>query len=126
MKNPIPPEVQKELEALDHERRERVLRYIHREEEVGRFPSEKELLDIIYYLKSKSFKESRKQGIGVDLSTGETLALNYERIPKDYLKLFNCTYCLHCELNVCNNSHSIMYKNKTNEHLVCAFFTEKK
>lgn len=125
MKHTLSAEVKKELESLDYEKRERVLRYIHREEEVGRFPSEKELLDIIYYLKSKSLKESRKQGIGID-STGETVALNYERVPKDYLKLFNCTYCSHFELQICNNSHSLLYKSKTNEHVVCAFFTEKK
>lgn len=126
MKHNLSSEVKKELENLDSEKKDRVLRYIQREEEVGRFPSEKELLDIIQYLKSKSIKESRKQGIGLDTTTGETVALNYERVPKDYLKLFNCTYCLHFTLNTCSNSHSSLYKVKTNEHIVCSFFAEKK
>lgn len=123
MKHAISNAVQKELESLDHEKRDRVLRYIYREEEVGRFPSEKELLDIISYLKSKSFKESKKHE--VESSTAETYALNFERVPKDYLKLFNCFYCLYFEFNICNNSQSILYQNKTNEHVVCSLFTEK-
>jgi hypothetical protein len=126
MKHDLSAQVQKELDSLDYEKKERVLRYIQREEEVGRFPSDKELLDIIFYLKSKVIKESRKQGVSVDIASGETVALNYERIPKDYLKLFNCTYCLHFSINTCNNAHSLLYNQKTNEYIVCAYFTERK
>jgi hypothetical protein len=121
----IPEEIQKELEFLDIDKKEKVLRYIHRENEVGRYPSKDELLEIIRYLKGKSIKEARKQGRSTNLTTGETLGLSYERQPKDYLKIYNCIYCEHQKLSTCTQPKSPLFKMKIKETVLCALFEEK-
>lgn len=121
----IPEDIQKELNILDFDKKEKILRYIQRESEVGRHPSRDELLEIIRYLKGKTIKEARKTGIGIDLNSGETVALNYEKHPKDYLKLFNCLYCEHHKHSICNSEKSPLHKVKVKETTVCALFEEK-
>jgi hypothetical protein len=121
----IPEDIQKELEILDFEKKERVLRYIQREKEVGRQPSKEELLEIIHYLKGKTIKQARKTGLNIDSTSGETVALNYERHPKDYVKLFNCIYCEHQKNLTCEFDRSPLYKVKVKDTVVCGFFSER-
>ncbi len=117
----IPEEIVKEMESLDAEKKEKVLRYILRENEVGRYPARDELLEIIHYLKGKTTRDSRK------LSTnfrGENISIENEKQPSEYTKFFNCTFCTHYRKEFCSSEDSPLFQKQVNKFIVCFYYAE--
>lgn len=119
----IPEDITREIENLDAEKKEKVLRYILRENEVGRFPARDELLEIIHYLKGKTEKDIRKSGKIIGFK-GENVSLENEKKPLDYIKIFNCTYCRFSKNSTCDNEDSVLFKRQIDRSVICAFYEE--
>lgn len=115
----IPQEIIDKINTLKQDQKEKVIKYIKREIEVGRTPSIDELSSIIRYL-NESEKKSTLYKI-------EGIAIEPDK-PKKTLKVSEKSNCLTCrfqESGICKNKKSELFESKVFASIICVHFAVK-
>lgn len=111
----IPQSVLDEINKLDLEKKDKVLKYIQREQEMGGEPAPEEILEIIKYLKSKVVSRSRS-------ADKERAILDFEILPKDYMRIYNCHTCRYKRGNKCSNQGAPLFEEEIVNELLCVHY----
>lgn len=110
--------IKKRIQALDNSRRNKILKFLTRELEVGRTPSDEEIENILRYLEQPESHGELEQISGI-----KTIK---EEKPKEVpfgslLKKWNCMVCKFQNTGKCTHSNSPMFQSAVNAMTVCGF-----
>ena len=115
----IPEEIIEKINSLQQDHKFKIIKYIEREIEVGRTPSEEELSSIIRYL---------KEGDKTTLHEIEGISIEKEKPKKSnqVSEKWNCVTCRFQESGICKNKKSELYESKVFASIVCVHFLAQK
>lgn len=116
----IPEEIIQKINSLKQDHKDKVVKYIKREIEVGRTPSVEELSSIIRYLNEGDKKTTLYQIEGILMEKEKS-----EKAIKVSEK-WNCITCRYQESGICKNKKSELYESKVFASIVCVYFLSKR
>jgi hypothetical protein len=116
-----PKELLQKIESLSKDKRERILKFIQREEEVGRQPATSELQEIVDYLVLKQSREIDRSSVSGFFSFSESEDESDFSL-KDSLQKYNCELCIFRKQSICSRESSILFKTMVDSRVVCNCF----